>query len=62
MIKVAKKGVIFNMLVAPYEDDNYVSYVPEEIKRWLEKFDHRQITIIENYMEKQSEFTVYFYV
>ena len=62
MIKVAKKGVIFNMLVAPYEDDNYVSYVPEEIKKWLEKFDHRQITIIENYMKKQSEFTVYFYV
>jgi len=50
------------MLVAPYEDDNYVSYVPEEIKKWLEKFDHRQITIIENYMKKESEFTVYFYV
>ena len=62
MIKVAKKGVIFNMLVAPYEDDNYVSYVPEEIKKWLEKFDHRQINIIENYMKKQSEFTIYFYV
>ena len=61
MIRVAKKGVIFNMLSAPYIDDNYVSYVPEEIKKWLEKFDHRQINIIEDYMKDDAEFTVYFY-
>jgi hypothetical protein len=62
MIKVAKKGVIFNMLSAPYIDDNYVSYVPEEIKKWLENFDHRQINIIEDYMKDDAEFTVYFYI
>jgi SAM-dependent methyltransferase len=62
MIKVAKKGVIFNMLAAPYKDDNYASYVPEEIKKWLEKFDHRKINIMENYMDDNAEFTVYFYV
>ena len=62
MIKVAKKGVIFNMLIDPYNDDNYIAYVPEEIKKWLEKFDHRKIRLIEDYMENAEEFTVYFYV
>ena len=31
------------------------------IKRWLKRFDHRKIEIVENYMRKEQEFTVYFY-
>ena len=61
MISHANKGIIFNMLCAPYEDDNYESYKSEEIKRWLKRFDHRKIEIVENYMDKDQEFTVYFY-
>ena len=61
MISHANKGIIFNMLCAPYEDDNYESYKSEEIKRWLKRFDHRKIEIVENYMRKEQEFTVYFY-
>ena len=61
MISHANKGIIFNMLCAPYEDDNYESYKSEEIKRWLKRFDHRKIEIVENYMRKAQEFTVYFY-
>ena len=61
MISHANKGIIFNMLCAPYEDDNYESYKSEEIKRWLKRFDHRKIEIVENHMRKEQEFTVYFY-
>ena len=61
MISHANKGIIFNMLCEPYEDDNYESYKSEEIKRWLKRFDHRKIEIVENYMRKEQEFTVYFY-
>ena len=61
MISHANKGIIFNMLCAPYEDDNYESYKSEEIKRWLKRFDHRKIEIVENYMKREQEFTVYFY-
>jgi len=49
------------MLCAPYPDDNYEAYKSEEIKRWLKSFDHRKIEIIENYMNGDQEFTVYFY-
>ena len=61
MISHANKGIIFNMLCAPYEDDNYEAYKSEEIKRWLKRFDHRKIKIVEDYMNKDQEFTVYFY-
>ena len=62
MISHANKGIIFNMLLAPYEDPKYEAYYPEWIKRKLSKFDHRKIEIIEDYMGDDAEFTVYFYV
>ena len=62
MISHARKGIIFNMLQAPYEDPKYEAYDPEWIKRKISKFDHRKIEIIENYFRDDAEFTVYFYV
>ena len=62
MISHANKGIIFNMLQAPYEDPKYEAYYPEWIKRKLSKFDHKKIEIIEDYMDNDAEFTVYFYV
>ena len=62
MIKSAKKGIVFNMLRAPYEHDEYEAYYPEKILEWLEKFDHKIIKIIEHYMKEDTEFTLYFYV
>ena len=61
MIKLANKGIIFNMLQAPYEDSQYEAYKSEEIKKWLKRFDHRKIEIVEDYMRGDQEFTVYFY-
>ena len=61
MISHANKGIIFNMLQAPYEDPKYEAYYPEWIKRKLNKFDHRKIEIVEDYIPKDAEFTVYFY-
>ena len=61
MISHANKGIIFNMLQAPYEDPKYEAYYPEWIKRKLSKFDHKKIEIIEDYMGDDAEFTVYFY-
>ena len=61
MISHANRGIIFNMLQAPYEDPKYEAYYPEWIKRKLSKFDHRKIEIIEDYMGDDAEFTVYFY-
>ena len=61
MISHANKGIIFNMLQAPYEDPKYEAYYPEWIKRKLSKFDHRKIEIIEDYMGDDAEFTVYYY-
>ena len=61
MISYANKGIIFNMLQAPYLDPNYEAYYPELIKQELNKFDHSKIEIIENYMKNDAEFTVYFY-
>ena len=61
MISHANKGIIFNMLQAPYVDPNYESYYPEWIKQQLNKFDHSKIEIIEDYMRNDAEFTVYFY-
>jgi len=61
MISHAKKGIIFNMLQAPYPDTQYEAYHPEWIKQKLSKFDHKKIEIIEDYMGDDAEFTVYFY-
>ena len=61
MISHANKGILFNMLCAPYEDDRYESYKSEEIVKWLKNFDHRKIEIVEDYMRRDQEFTVYFY-
>ena len=62
MILRANKGIIFNMLQAPYEDPKYEAYYPERIKRRLSLIDHSKIEIIEGYMGNDAEFTVYFYV
>ena len=61
MISHANKGIIFNMLQAPYPDSQYEAYYPDRIKRKLSKFDHKKIEIIEDYMGDDAEFTVYFY-
>ena len=61
MISHANKGIIFNMLQAPYIDLKYEAYYPESIKRKLSRFNHQKIEIVEDYMEKEQEFTVYFY-
>ena len=61
MISHSNRGIIFNMLQAPYEDPKYESYYPEWIKRRLSQFDHSNIEIIEDYMGDDAEFTVYFY-
>ena len=62
MILRANKGIIFNMLQAPYEDPKYEAYYPEQIKQELSLIDHSKIEIIEDYMGDDAEFTVYFYV
>ena len=63
MISHANKGIVFNMLHAPYEDPNYEAYYPEQIKHKLSRYDHSKIEIIEDYMPgDDAEFTVYFYV
>jgi len=61
MLSHANKGIIFNMLRAPYPDSNYVAYYPEQIKHKLSRFDHSNIEIVEDYMPDDAEFTVYFY-
>ena len=61
MILRANKGIIFNMLQAPYPDPKYEAYYPERIKQELSLIDHSKIEIIEGYMD-DAEFTVYFYV
>ena len=62
MISHANKGIIFNMLQAPYENSKYEAYDPERVKFKLRKYDHSKIEIIEEYMTNDAEFTVYFYV
>ena len=62
MISHANKGIIFNMLQAPYPDSKYEAYYPERIKQELSLIDHSKIEIIEDYMGDDAEFTVYFYV
>jgi SAM-dependent methyltransferase len=66
MIPKAKKGVVFNMLKSPYQDEQYSAYVPEEIGNWLqENHSPKNIEIREGYLAEgntTAEFTVYFYV
>ena len=62
MISHANKGIIFNMLQAPYEDPKYEAYYPGYVKNKLLKYENDRIEIIEDYMENDAEFTVYFYV
>ena len=62
MISHARKGIIFNMLLAPYEDPKYEAYNPMWIHYKLQEYDHKKIEIIERYMKEDEEFTVYFYV
>jgi SAM-dependent methyltransferase len=66
MISKAKKGVVFNMLKSPYENEQYEAYEPEEIKNWLTEFNSpKKVIVHEGYLaegNKSAEFTVYFYV
>jgi len=62
MVRLANKGIIFNMLHAPYDDDSYEAYYPKQIKQELSRFDHSKIKIVEDYIKNDAEFTVYFYV
>jgi len=62
MISHANKGIVFNMLHAPYPDPNYEAYYPGQIKHKLSRLNHSKIEIIEDYMPgDDAEFTVYFY-
>ena len=61
MISHANKGIIFNMLLAPYEDERYEAYSPNWVNFKLRKYDHKKIEIVEDYMLNDAEFTVYFY-
>ena len=60
MISLANKGVIFNMLLAPYADDTYEAYDPKVVKQKLQKFEHKKIEIFQDYMDDNTEFTVCF--
>ena len=61
MISHANKGIIFNMLQAPYEDSKYEAYYQDYVKNKLLKYENDRIEIIEDYMDDDAEFTVYFY-
>jgi len=61
MISRVNKGIIFNMLRSPYEDDKYEAYDPKRIQDKLSVIEHSKIEIVEDYMENNAEFTVYFY-
>jgi len=61
MLSHANKGIVFNMLRAPYPDSNYEAYYPEQIKHKLSRYDHSNIETVEAYMPEDAEFTVYFY-
>ena len=61
MISHSNKGIIFNMLQAPYPDSKYEAYYPDYVKNKLLKYENDRIEIIEDYMGDDAEFTVYFY-
>ena len=50
MISHANKGIIFNMLQAPYPDSKYEAYYPDYVKNKLLKYENDRIEIIEDYM------------
>ncbi len=61
MVRLSNKGIIFNMLAAPYEDSQYEAYDPKRIHYKLQEYGPKRLEIVENYMDKDQEFTVYFY-
>ena len=62
MVKLANKGIIFNMLRAPYEDDKYEAYNPMWVHHKLQDYNPSKLEIVEDYMKNDPEFTVYFYI
>ncbi len=62
MISHAKKGIILNMLRKTYEDDQYEAYDPSIVSSKLQQYEHKKIKIVEDYMGKNVEFTIYFYI
>ena len=62
MISHANKGIIFNMLRKPYEDDKYEAYEPNVVSSKLQQHEHKRIKIVEDYMDENCEFTIYFYI
>ena len=69
MICRANKGVVFNMLkyssrsipLEGHDNITYESYSPDYVRNKLLKYDNDRIEITRNYMEDDTEFTVYFY-
>ena len=68
MICRANRGVVFNMLKYPYahpfeghDNITYESYHPNYVRNKLLKYDNDRIEIAKNYLEDNTEFTVYFY-
>ena len=68
MICRANRGVAFNMLKYPYappfeghDNITYESYSPDYVRNKLLEYDNDRIEITKNYMEDDTEFTVYFY-
>ena len=62
MIQRADKGIVFNMLKAPYRHDTYEAYYPSWVELKLSHYKPRKLEIVENYFHDDAEFTVYFYV
>ena len=51
MLQRANKGIIFNMLLAPYQDDRYESYNPNSISHKLQEHDLKEIKIVKSYLD-----------
>ncbi len=62
MISHANKGIIFNMLRKPYEDEKYEAYNPMLVHYRLQDYSPRKLEVVERYMDNNSEFTIYFYL
>ena len=50
------------MLRKPYEDDKYEAYEPNVVSSKLQQHEHKRIKIVEDYMDENCEFTIYFYI
>ena len=61
MIQRADKGVVFNMLKAPYQNKQYEAYDPSWVKLKMSHYKPKKLEIIEDYFHDDAEFTVYFY-